>query len=101
VVGGVGYRDVAVFAVAVLVVLFLVRAEIRQSRILREGGEAHNYLCYQKTVTIPQRVATAKAYIEDLRVGKRPPLPGITIADIQLGIDRDEAVLRALTRVNC
>lgn len=98
-------RRIAVDAVGLLIALtvawFIYIGLVRQARIATQGKEAHDYLCYQKQVVIPGRVQVSLDYINAVERGIRKPVPGITFADIQTGIDRDEKTLNALARVHC
>jgi hypothetical protein len=95
------WRDTTLFVIVLLVAWALYRGFAIQAKFTREGKEAHDYLCYQKVVGIPSRIKASIDYVNDVEAGIRRPVPGITFRDIQAGIERDEATLRALNRVHC
>lgn len=100
-VGRFGWRDVLLFVLAFFVAILVYRAAVTQTRFVTQGKEAHDYLCYQKKVVIPGRINSSLKYLVDVQEGRRKPVPGITTADIQSSVERDEAVIRALSRVSC
>lgn len=95
------WRDLSLFALAIVVALLVIRATLTQNNFAIEGKEAHDYLCFQKKVVIPSRINASLKYLVDVQEGKRRAIPGITIQDIQAGVQRDEATIRALSRVSC
>jgi hypothetical protein len=50
---------------------------------------------------IPKRIDSTLKYAVDVQEGRRVGIPGITVADLQTGVKRDEDTLRALNRVHC
>lgn len=94
-------RDMIALTVVIVLAFFIWRGQTTQGHIISEGHQAHDYLCYQKTVVIPQRIKSTKDYLADIEAGRRAPLPGITKADFQQSIKRDEASLKALALVTC
>ena len=95
------WRDILLFAVLLILAWALYRGFSIQTKFAEEGKEAHDYLCYQKVVAIPKRIQSSLDYLTDVQTGVRTPIPGITFNDIQNSIERDEATLRALSRVHC
>lgn len=109
------WRDGLLFGVAIVLAWLLVKSNIRQEAFAQQGREAHDYLCYQKTVGIPKQIDASNSkiqtkldYINKVRLGTRKPIPGITFNDIQVGIQADQddiarfmSTLRALNRVHC
>lgn len=71
-----------------------------QYRLGQQGAEAHDALCGQR-LNIAQEVAFSEKYLADLRSGKRKPIPGITIADIQTALRRQRATLAAYEPLDC
>jgi hypothetical protein len=98
-------RRITVDAIGLVIVaalaLLIYRGQVVQSRLVRQGKEAHDYLCYQKVYGIPGRINSSLQYLRDVQTGTRKPVPGITFTDIQNAIERDEATLRALHRIHC
>lgn len=96
-VGRFGWRDVLLFVLAGLVALLVLRSAVTQSRFVAEGKEAHDYLCYQKQVGLPrqivqsrERIQSSLDYVIAVQLGRRKAIPGITEADIQTGVQREQ-----------
>ena len=102
-------------ALALALAFFIYRGTVTQAKFSLEGAQAHDYLCFQKTVGLPQqirgveaRIASSNDYLRDVRLGLRQPIKGITSTDIKRGRARDMADLDrlnitkdALKRVHC
>ena len=95
------WRTIALFAGMFFACWFVWHLSTAQSRAAFEGHQAHDYLCYQKTVVIPAHIAATIKYEQDVQLGLRSPIPGLTTADLATGIKRDQAALKALSRVKC
>jgi hypothetical protein len=93
--------DIIGIGLTVIIALGIYRAAGTQSRAAFQGKQAHDYLCYQKQVVIPDRIQESLEYETNVQLHLRKPIPGITEADIQRGVERDQASLRALGRVKC
>lgn len=84
----------------------LVAFAIGQNRQLGEQGEeAHNALC-AFTTNLEKSVAGSRQYLEDVTPGKdkrikRERIAGITDADIQASIDRQQTTIDSLRTLEC
>ena len=96
-----GRRHWIVLVIALTFVVVVIRGEVRSRHLSEQGKQAHDYLCYQKTYVIPQRIASSLQYSADVQTGKRAGIPGLTVADLQTGVQRDQDTLNALSRVHC
>ena len=80
---------------------FLWNTNAKSTNAAFDGRQAHDYLCYVKTVVLPKRIASTVKYEQDVQLGFRKPITGITVADLASSIKRDQDTLRALVRVKC
>ncbi len=96
-----GRKHWAVLVVSLVFALVVARGEVRSRHLGEQGKQAHDYLCYQKKYVIPQRIASSLQYSADVQTGRRKGIPGLTVADLQTGVQRDQDTLNALARVHC
>jgi len=112
------------YAVAVMIALMLVgmgagfyvtvnithdnKANIRQvaisqqriRKLTEDGLQAKNAICAYKE-SIQESVDASEQYFDDVRAGRRPPITGLSIADLQASLSRQRDVLRALSTLRC
>jgi hypothetical protein len=70
------------------------------ARLVLQGVEAHKFACATKADT-KEQIARSQAYLDGVRSGQRPAIPGISDSDIVQQIRSRQAFLDALSAVNC
>jgi hypothetical protein len=69
-----------------------------QTRVLTVNHE-HIFCGLKQNVV--GRIKSSEKYLSDIRSGKRQPIPGITPADIAVGLARDRQALEDFERLKC
>lgn len=90
---------VALTAVAALVAVIVLRIQ-DQNRIDALSGSTHDALCAFK-LDIERRLDTTTRFRDEIRTGRRHPIPGISTADLQRSIDTQRAALTSLATLDC
>lgn len=72
----------------------------QSARVDQVAAETHDALCAFKLDLAGRAVATA-AFLTDLRDGARPPIPGITLGDLERSLDGQQATLDSLKSLDC
>ena len=97
------YVDIAGIILLVAIGAFLYHASRVTTEAAYRGQQAHDYLCYQKFVGIPNQIRLANVKIDrslkyetDVQLGYRKPIPGITQADIARGISDSQSDINRL-----
>ena len=90
----VAHRNVIAYAVLVAAMLVGV---YRVESIANENRES---IC-RFVIDLTNRRDAQVEYRDDLENGTRPPIPGVTIADIQRSIDSQTATIDAFAELNC
>ena len=85
-----------VLAYAVLVAAMLVGV-YRVESVAKENRDS---IC-RFVVNLTERRDAQVEYRDDLEDGTRPPIPGVTIGDIQRSIDQQTATIDAFAELNC
>lgn len=70
------------------------------SNIDRVATETHDALCAFKT-DLATRYVNTQLFISQIRKGERPPIPGISIADLKRSADNQQATLMSLDPLEC
>lgn len=72
-----------------------------QNRIIvLQGKQAHDALCVFRA-DLDRRAVDGENFIADLVAGRRDPIPGITIADLQRSVAGQRSTLEALSNLDC
>lgn len=73
----------------------------RQNRVLvKDGLQAHDALCVFRD-DLDNRADQGEQFIADIVAGKRDPIPGITIPDLQRSVAGQRSTLKALSVLDC
>ncbi len=72
----------------------------RLEMVSAQGASAKNALCAVRQTTREQVRAQVK-FLADVKTGKRPPVPGISDADILESIRRQQKFLSSLDPLDC
>lgn len=83
-----------------LVTVWIVGFTLTTLWLVMGGREAHDALCAFRA-DLERRADDGQAYLDDVRAGKREPIPGFTLTDIQRSIDGQRATLRSLGDLDC
>lgn len=84
----------------VLLVIAIVLGFFRVESLSRRGEEARRALCAVKEST-RQQVRAQVQFLADIEAGTRPPIVGISEADILQGIARQQRFLKSLDNLKC
>lgn len=91
---------VALAVVFTLVVGFLAYNISYNRGLAKDGAAAKDALCALRQNIHERSVATA-GFIANIQSGQRPPISGITIADLQRSLDGQRQTLQTLRSLNC
>lgn len=81
---------------AVAIILLALTLGLRNSDLTR----IESVLCTFKH-DLEARSANTQAFINDLRSGRRHPIPGITISDLERSRDAQQSTLNSLSDLKC
>jgi hypothetical protein len=90
-------------ALAIWVAAFTLIAGIAMrtnNSLGKKGDQAHDALCVYRS-DLQQQLDSSRQYLSDISAGRRTPVPGISVADITVGIRRQQADLDALRDLGC
>lgn len=90
---------VSLLAIVAIVVAVGLRAQ-DQNRIDELARSTNDALCDFKH-NIENRVAITQQFYDDIRAGRRPPVPGISDSDLQRSIDTQRSALVSLSDLDC
>ena len=62
--------------------------------------ETHDALCAFKT-DLERRSRATEEFIDDVKHGRRPPIRGISLADLRRSLDGQRSTLEALHTLDC
>lgn len=88
-----------VVALLFLVVVVGVRYH-DQAKVNRLAAENHNVLCAFKHDR-EESAERTRTFISELKSGIRPPIPGITVADLERTLANIDSTLKALRQLDC
>lgn len=66
----------------------------------QQGKEAHDALCVFKG-NLAARASDGEAYIRDVKAGRRPIIPGFTIAELARSVASQRAAVNSLRTLVC
>jgi hypothetical protein len=65
-----------------------------------EGQQAHDSLCTLR-VDLQRRADDSAKFLADIKAKRRPPIPGITVVDLQRLVNGQRATLDSLQGLKC
>ena len=80
----------------VVVVLIFAAGAYLENR----ASKAEDALCTLRA-DLEERVVRSRDYLDDLDLGRREPIPGISRADIVQSIENQDRTIRALSPLDC
>ena len=89
---------VSIWIAAFSAVILLMYNANRERAI--EGQTAANAICALKN-DLQRRVDSTEEFIANLKSGKRDPIPGITVADLERSASSMNQTIAALAVINC
>lgn len=94
-----GAACVSLLAFAAIFIAVVLRVQ-DQNRIDDLASSTHDALCTFKA-NIQDRLTASQQFLDQIRDGKRQPIPGISNADLQRSIDARQETLRSLSTLDC
>ena len=73
------------------------RADAKVSEV---ATEAHASLCAFK-LDLERRNAEGEKFVKAIREGQRPPIPGLTLAELERSLDHQKRTLDSLEDLDC
>lgn len=62
--------------------------------------QTHDALCAFKT-DLERRSRATEEFIDDVKHGRRPPIQGVSLADLRRSLDTQRSTLQALKTLDC
>lgn len=90
---------VSLLAIGAVVTAVVLRVQ-DQNRFEALARETHESLCALKT-DVKNRADNTERFIEQIRRGERPPISGISTADLERSLASQRATLLALITLKC
>ena len=90
-----GVAFIVAFAVTITAVMFW------QAVVLNRKTEGANVALCTFRHDLEVRYETSLAFIDNIRTGKRPPISGITIPDLERSAANQKATLDSLSALDC
>lgn len=90
---------VSLLAIGAVVVAVVLRVQ-DQNRFEQLARETHESLCALKT-DVKHRASNTQRFLDEIRRGDRPQIPGISIADLERSLASQRATLLALVTLKC
>lgn len=96
IVGGLAFIVVFSLTMTMIMLWQAYRFGEASAELRRTVSDQHSVLCAQK-INTEESIASSKKYLEDVKAGRRQPVPGITETDIQQSLARQEKFLSAFS----
>ncbi len=90
---------VAMCVVFFLIILILAWNIQRNRQLIRDGREAKAALCTFRA-DLQRRVADTEDFVASVKAGNRPPIQGISVADLERSLSGQRSTLAAL-KLDC